>query len=233
MADTGITNIRGRDYQTVALRVSKFREAHPLHSLTSTVIARDEDCVVMQAQIADETGRILATGHAEEYRKASQINRTSALENCETSAIGRALAAFGFGGTEFATANEVLNAIHQQDSKRADAGQSSSTVSQHPPANDTPKKREKLDGPYTSKTALWNAVRAFVHELHGTGDLDMFEALLADKDSVALLAQCERDAPQLLDGGEGLPEDYVPINTLIKRMRSDFTLIENSALRAG
>jgi hypothetical protein len=101
------------------------------------------------------------------------------------------------------------------------------------PANDTPKKREKLDGPYTSKTALWNAVRAFTHNLHGCGDSDMFEAFLADKDSVALLAQCERDAPQLLDGGEGLPEDYVPINTLIKRMRADFAMIENSALRAG
>lgn len=233
MADTGITNIRGKEYQTVALRVSKFREACPMFSLTSTVIAREEDYVVMQAQIADETGRILATGHAEEYRKASQINRTSALENCETSAIGRALAAFGFGGTEFATANEVLNAIHQQDGKRADAGQSSSTVSQHPPANDTPAKRQKLDGPHTSKTALWNAVRAFTHDLHGCGDLDMFEAFLAEKDSVALIEQCKRDAPQLLEGGEGMPEDYVPINQLIKRMRADFELIENSALRTG
>lgn len=113
----------------------------------------------------------------------------------------------------------------------ARGGQSEGTVSR--PANDTAKKREKLDGPYTSKTALWNAVRAFTHNLHGCGDSDMFEAFLADKDSVALLAQCERDAPQLLDGGEGLPEDYVPINQLIKRMRADFELIENSALRAG
>lgn len=112
--NTGIVNIRGKEYQTVALRVQKFREAHPGWSLTSEVLFRDADCVVMKSIIADETGRVLATGHAEEYRKASQINGTSALENAETSAHGRSLAALGIGGTEFASANEVQNAIHQQ-----------------------------------------------------------------------------------------------------------------------
>ena len=116
-SNTGVVNIRGKEYQTVALRVQKFREAHPSWSLTSEVLFRDADCVVMKSIIADETGRILATGHAEEYRKSSQINGTSALENAETSAHGRALAALGIGGTEFASANEVQNAIHQQAEK--------------------------------------------------------------------------------------------------------------------
>ena len=114
MTNTGIVNIRGKEYQTVALRVQKFRELHPGWSLTSEVLFRDADCVVMKSIIADETGRVLATGHAEEYRKSSQINGTSALENAETSAHGRSLAALGIGGTEFASANEVQNAIHQQ-----------------------------------------------------------------------------------------------------------------------
>jgi hypothetical protein len=116
-SNTGIVNIRGKEYQTVALRVQKFREAHPTWALTSEVLFRDADCVVMKSIIADETGRVLATGHAEEYRKSSQINGTSALENAETSAHGRALAALGIGGTEFASANEVQNAIHQQVEK--------------------------------------------------------------------------------------------------------------------
>ena len=116
-SNTGIVNIRGKEYQTVALRVQKFREAHPTWALTSEVLFRDADCVVMKSIIADETGRVLATGHAEEYRKSSQINGTSALENAETSAHGRALAALGIGGTEFASANEVQNAIHQQTDK--------------------------------------------------------------------------------------------------------------------
>ena len=114
MSSTGIVIIRGKEYQTVALRVQKFREAHPTWALTSEVLFRDADCVVMKSIIADETGRVLATGHAEEYRKSSQINGTSALENAETSAHGRALAALGIGGTEFASANEAQNAIHQQ-----------------------------------------------------------------------------------------------------------------------
>jgi hypothetical protein len=113
-SETGVVSIRGKSYQTVALRVQKFREAHPSWSLTSEVLFRDADFVVMKSIIADETGRILATGHAEEYRKSSQINSTSALENAETSAHGRSLAALGIGGTEFASANEVENAIHQQ-----------------------------------------------------------------------------------------------------------------------
>ena len=113
--NTGIVVIHGREYETVALRVKKFREKHPNYRLLTEIQHRDEDCVVMRAMIADEEGRTLATGHSEEYRQSSTINKTSALENAETSAIGRALAALGLGGTEFATADEVANAIKQQE----------------------------------------------------------------------------------------------------------------------
>jgi hypothetical protein len=112
--NTGIVNIKGKEYMTVALRVQNFREAHPDWSIVTQIVHRDENEVVMVATILNDQGRILATGHAEEKRKASQINSTSALENCETSAIGRALAGAGFGGSEFASANEVQNAIQQQ-----------------------------------------------------------------------------------------------------------------------
>ena len=112
--NNGKVNIHGREYETVALRVQKFKSAYPNHALTTEVLTRDADCVVMKASIYNPEGRLIATGHAEEYRKASSINKTSALENAETSAIGRALAAFGLGGTEFATADEVANAIGQQ-----------------------------------------------------------------------------------------------------------------------
>lgn len=115
--DTGVVNIHGRTYETVALRVKKFREgAGKELTLCTEVVERNDEWVVMKAIIAAPDGRIYATGHAEEKRSSSQINRTSALENAETSAIGRALAAFGLGGTEFATADEVANAIGQQKS---------------------------------------------------------------------------------------------------------------------
>ena len=116
MNDSGIVEIHGKQYQTVALRVKNFREKYPLFSLQTIIVHRDSELVVMMAAISDDKGRVIATGHSEEVRKASQINRTSALENAETSAIGRALASFGLGGTEFATADEVANAIGQQKS---------------------------------------------------------------------------------------------------------------------
>jgi hypothetical protein len=112
--DTGIVDIHGKSYQTVALRVRNFREKHPNYRLITEIQHRDEECVVMLARIADENGNVLATGHSEEYRSDGQINRTSALENSETSAIGRALAALGMGGTEFASADEVARAVSGQ-----------------------------------------------------------------------------------------------------------------------
>ena len=116
--NTGVVNIRGKEYQTVALRVQKFREAHPDWELSTEIIKADADVVIMQARIYTNEGKCISTGHAEEFRTSSQINSTSALENAETSAIGRALAAAGWGGTEFASANEVQNAIHQQAPKK-------------------------------------------------------------------------------------------------------------------
>jgi hypothetical protein len=112
--DSGIVNIHGREYQTVAYRVNGFRTDFPKWTIQTEILHRDEEMVVMKASILDEAGRLIATGHSEERRAASTINKTSALENAETSAIGRALAAFGMGGTEFATADEVANAIAQQ-----------------------------------------------------------------------------------------------------------------------
>ena len=117
--DTGIVNIHGKDYKTVAKRVDEFRKEHGMKlSIVTRLISADENTVVMKAEILDENQRVIATGYAEENRKASQINRTSALENCETSAIGRALANFGLAGGEYASADEVAQAIHEQGAPR-------------------------------------------------------------------------------------------------------------------
>ena len=115
MADTGIVNIHGKDYKTVAKRVDEFRKEHKMElAIITSLISIDEKTVVMKAEILNKDGFVIATGYAEEDRTASQINRTSALENCETSAIGRALANFGLAGGEYASADEVANAIQQQ-----------------------------------------------------------------------------------------------------------------------
>jgi len=105
-------DIHGKQYETVASRVERFRKEKD-YGINTVLLQNDETLVVMKATIKDGD-RIVACGHAEEKRASSQINRTSALENCETSAIGRALACLGYIGTEFASADEVAQAIHQQ-----------------------------------------------------------------------------------------------------------------------
>lgn len=119
--DSGIVNIHGKDYQTVAYRIKQFREKYPVEEgwgIMTNIIEANETVVRIQATIGQEKEdgelRLFASGHAEEYRADGKINKTSALENAETSAIGRALACFGLGGTEFASADEVARAISGQ-----------------------------------------------------------------------------------------------------------------------
>jgi hypothetical protein len=90
-----------------------------------------------------------------------------------------------------------------------------------------PKKRVQLDGPYKSKTALWTAVRAFVHSVNGIGDLGELLGYLDTPDVKELLEQCERDAPGLLrDGLPDVPE-YVPLEIVIDQRKRDLEQIED------
>ena len=107
--------IHGKQYSTVAERIAIFRDKHQDLTIKTKIINITENRVIVKATILDGD-KVLATGHGEELRASSAINRTSALENCETSAVGRALAFYGLGGTEIASANEVEQAIKQQES---------------------------------------------------------------------------------------------------------------------
>lgn len=123
MSKEGFVNIHGKEYKTVAKRVQEFREQYKDYAIITDIVKIDEEQCIMRASIykvnEDGNGVTLATGHGCEFKSSSQINRTSYVENCETSAIGRALACLGLGGTEFASADEVANAIHQQKTVHA------------------------------------------------------------------------------------------------------------------
>ena len=112
----GTVNIKGKDYKLIVQRVKEFREAHPDWGMHSEVIHHDSERVIVKVWVTDPDGRVRGTGLAEEDRSASRINETSAMENCETSAFGRALASIGFGGdVAYASADEVVNAINTQE----------------------------------------------------------------------------------------------------------------------
>jgi hypothetical protein len=119
----GIIRLHGRQYKTVALRVQEFREKHPIDEgwgLCTKIVHVDAETVLFRASIVDPQGREIAIGFAEEKRTNRGINSTSALENCETSALGRALAAAGYGGSEYASADELVSALNQQ--RQGDSG---------------------------------------------------------------------------------------------------------------
>ena len=110
-------NIHGKEYAQVSHRIAVARRnlGSKLQILTE-IISIDKDTVVMKAS-GLLNGYVIATGHAEESRKSSRINQTSALENCETSAVGRMLAFVGITNDQIASAEEVSTAIEQQDKK--------------------------------------------------------------------------------------------------------------------
>ena len=90
--------IHGKEYRTVAERVNLFHDENKdaVKSIKTKILFTQEDKVVMRATVT--VGDSIYTGHAEEVYGSSRINETSALENCETSAIGRALANLGMSG---------------------------------------------------------------------------------------------------------------------------------------
>ena len=113
------TNIRGKQYVEVNERIKFFRQEDEYKNWTISTefTAMDSEMCVCKCIIADPNQRVIATGHAHEERSASHINKTSYVENCETSAIGRALAMMGIGiDTSIASANEVTDAIAKQES---------------------------------------------------------------------------------------------------------------------
>lgn len=106
--------IQGKDYITVNERIKEFRKLHPNGQIINQVMANADGQVMFQSKIIVD-GVLLATAHAYEKEGSSFINKTSYIENCETSAVGRALGMVGIGiDTSLASADEVANAVKQQ-----------------------------------------------------------------------------------------------------------------------
>ena len=107
-------NIKGKKYSTVNERHKHLLEYFPEARFNEEVLFHDADRVIMKTELYI-SDTIYAVGHAEEFRNSSFINKTSALENCSSSALGRCLAAFGLSGSEYASAEELVNALNNQN----------------------------------------------------------------------------------------------------------------------
>ena len=114
------TNIKGKEYAEVNQRIKAFRMCYPEGCIHTEMISNDNGVCVFKAMVyanGDPTvNSLLGTGHAYEKESSSYINKTSYIENCETSAVGRALGMCGFGiDTSVASYEEVANAIQNQE----------------------------------------------------------------------------------------------------------------------
>lgn len=115
------TKISGKEYAEVNQRVKAFRMIYPTGTIRTEIVSIENGICIIKATVSyvaeNSEEIILGTGTAYEKEGSSFINKTSYIENCETSAVGRALGFVGFGiDTSIASAEEVSNAIVQQNS---------------------------------------------------------------------------------------------------------------------
>ena len=107
-------DIKGKPYVMANERIKYFRENYPNGAILTDLISDVDGKCIFKAEILVE-GQCVATGYAYENENSTFINKTSYIENCETSAVGRCLGFAGFGSVEsIASADEVVNAVAQQ-----------------------------------------------------------------------------------------------------------------------
>jgi len=119
--EKGVVKIGKKEYQTVAKRLSDFRKLCPISegwSVITHMTHYNDVQVVFRAEIYDPERTLVASGTAQEFWDEDKIHRTSSVEVCETSAVGRALAFCGLGGEEIATADEMISAIDAQNREK-------------------------------------------------------------------------------------------------------------------
>ncbi len=108
-------NIAGKDYAEVNQRIKAFRMVYPEGTINTEIISLENGVCTMKSTAMNE-GKILGTGFAQEKEGSTFINKTSYIENCETSAVGRALGMCGFGiDTSVCSAEELQNALNNQN----------------------------------------------------------------------------------------------------------------------
>ena len=188
----GIAQRGGKKYTQVVHRMEAFRRTFGLELGVDTEIAVDDgQRVVVKARILDIEGRTIGSGYAEEIRGQGHVNQTSALENAETSAIGRALASIGLAGGEYASANEMdgvqRKTVASSEKKAAAPGSDSSLQpvpkneqSSSPPPDDnmdsvrylyqTLRKEIAQTNMVGEVTSLWNKNKGVLNQLKSTNE---------------------------------------------------------------
>lgn len=110
-------NFNLEEYITVNQRIELFYKDHPNGSIQSEIVSNVGGQMIMKAYVyREQDDKLPCTGHAMEQEGSSFINKGSHIENCETSAVGRALALMGYEVKKaVASREEVANARLNQE----------------------------------------------------------------------------------------------------------------------
>jgi len=172
MQDLKTVNIKGKNYVEVNERIKYFRkeDAYKGWSLRTDIIELTDERCVLKAVISDTDGRIIAEGLAYEKAGSSFINKTSYIENCETSAWGRALGNLGIGvDASVASALEIANAINNQTQNTQQKVETKSN--EYKPSNPNRYNKDKggSNVTYTKSTSISEATMKRISALSRDG----------------------------------------------------------------
>ena len=115
--------VKSKSYAEVNQRIKAFRMVYPQGYIDSHFVSNENGVCVMVSEVGYYNGDqkiILGVGHACEKEGSTYINESSYIENCETSAVGRALGMAGFGiDMAVASAEEIQNAEQEKPERKA------------------------------------------------------------------------------------------------------------------
>lgn len=181
------TDVKGKDYVEVNERVKAFRRIYPEGIIDTKLLSNENGVCVFMAQVGyyDEEGvKWLASGHAYEKENSSFINKTSYIENCETSAVGRALGNLGIGiDTSIASAEEVENAMLQQEAQKNKKDTTEKATTQNKTDNNETQQTISLTMEKALKESIRNkeiANEIVIDELKKLGHTKLSELLLIE-----------------------------------------------------
>ena len=181
--DHAIKQKGGKMYLQVVHRVEAFRRVLGAEfGIDTKIMVDDGHRVVVKAIVTNKDGITVGSGMAEEIRGQGHVNTSSALENAETSAIGRALASLGLSGGEYASANE-MDAVPRKAENIAQnqtvAVEKKDPPSQQSPAPSEPPKemtREELDEKHDK--GVWQDMKSRLRQMKHVNNVHtLFETM--------------------------------------------------------
>mgnify|MGYP001408759454 FL=1 len=225
------TRIGSKDYVDVSERVIAFNDLYPIesgYSLRQEIVSVNEETgtVLMHAWVENAEGKILRDGHAHEFQanKKSKVNMTSHIENCETSAVGRALGFMGLGTEHgIASADEVRNAQAKEaemkalEDKQPEESPKATLTKGASAMEEEPKQHKKPELVYKAKEKPYINPKTLVSE----ATEEQIEAAIGKPVTTSTTPSSTKEAEEILDDAESEEEYLVELNRRVSVLKND------------